>query len=104
MSKLKDIAQQINGKKRVIAGSAAGVISAPFLIFFLMNMNSTVAETKTQVKTNTNQIEQLHELPIQMAAVETNVENIKEDIGKIEQAQAVIESDIKQILRIVTNQ
>ncbi len=101
MSKLKDVINKLNGKKRVIAGSAAGVISAPFLIFFLMNMNSTVAETKTQVKTNTHHIEQLDRLPAQMAAVETNVENIKEDIGKIEQAQAVIESDIKKILQAV---
>jgi len=99
---MNKVLKTINGKKKVIitgAGAGGLLISMPFLISFLLNLNTTIAETKTQVNTNTKQIEQLDKLPIQMAAVETNVENIKEDIGKIEQVQAVIGDDIKKILQ-----
>jgi len=94
--------QAINGKKRYI-GAGAGILGIPavFLINFLMNMNTQVIATEAEAKTNTKQLEQLEEIPAQMAAIQTDVINIKEGMGELKLDQREMRQDIKEILRAV---
>ena len=90
--------KKINGKKRYIAGGLGVVLSTPFLINFFIGWHTQSVADHVTVEVHTEQIKKLEKLPEQMTAVETNVENIKDDINKIEQSQAVMEGDIKKIL------
>ena len=73
------VKEKLNGKKKFIAGGIGGAISLPFLISFLMNMNTTVVATETQVKNNTEVISELKKLPERMTAVEVGQSDLRGD-------------------------
>ena len=91
-----------NGKKRYIAGGTVAIgIPAYLLINCFLNMNTTVTANEIQIKNNTIRLEELKELPKQMAEVQTQIENIEEKIDDVKAEQKEIRQDIKTILKAV---
>ncbi len=74
----KQILQSMNGKKRYVFGGVGAAISMPFLISFLINLNSTVVATETQVDINTDEIKELRKLPVEFATLKQKVESESE--------------------------
>ena len=78
----------LNGKKLPLSILMAGAISVGVL--------------QAQVKDNSEEVDRLRDLPQQVATIEADVTNIKDDINDIRLSQRTTEQDIKLILREVS--
>ena len=94
-----------NGKRIAVTAGTLGTIGVGFpvwLLFqFFMGWHTQSIADHEKVRHNAEQIKKVEAMPEQMASVTTDVENIKDDIEKIEKGQSIIESDIKKILQAV---
>ena len=83
----KNVLLKLNGKKLPISILIAGIVA--------------VSTLQAQVKDNSEEVNRLRELPQQVATIEADVTNIKDDINDIRLSQRTTEQDIKLILREV---
>ena len=94
--------KQLNGKKKVIIPATVVVAIIIPLLLLQFNFNGRVIASEVIIGTHTTAIMDLKEIPAQIARLENNDEHLKEDISRIQSSVETIESDIKQILLIVT--
>ena len=85
---MNKVLEKLNGKKLPLSIIIAGTIA--------------VATLQAQVKDNREEVDRLRPIPEQVAMIKADVNNIRRDIGKIEQSQHTTQQDIKLILREVS--
>lgn len=88
------LAQKINGKKRYVA------IPLVFLVT-IIGASVKYGELRGQVETNSAEIEELDDMPEQMARVEERVNGTDKTIDKMYERQSIMENDIKEIYKAV---
>jgi len=85
---MNKVLERLNGKKLPLSIIIAGTVA--------------VVTLQAQVKDNREEVDRLRPLPEQVAMIKADVNNIRRDIGKIEQSQHTTQQDIKLILREVS--
>jgi len=93
--------KELNGKKKIIIPTMALVPVALFLLSMQVGYNGRVIANEVKIEVCEETMENLKEMPIQIARLEQTSEHIKGDLNRLDKNFETMQTDIKLILKAV---